>query len=156
MRSRNSRHNFSIILNSKRITIEIMLPFEKIKREILIKKEAKAEFGIDPSKRKTEDIINYGIVNIDKQPGITSHQVAEYVKRILKIKKAGHSGTLDPNVTGILIVALGRATRISQLLLPAGKEYVCLMHLHGEVNEKKIKTITIIIVKELILRIKKR
>jgi H/ACA ribonucleoprotein complex subunit 4 len=59
--------------------------------------------------------------------------VSEYVQRILGISKAGHSGTLDPAVTGVLPVALGRATRIVQLLLTAGKEYVGTMHLHDEV-----------------------
>ncbi len=117
------------------------LPFEKIEREILIKKDSKGDIGIDPSKRKTEDIIEYGVVNIDKPQGPTSHQVSDFVQRILKIKKAGHSGTLDPNVTGVLAIALGRATRIVQTLLPAGKEYICLMHVHKEIEEKKIRKV---------------
>ena len=117
------------------------LPFENIKREILVKKEAKGLFGIEPEERKTEDIINYGVINVDKYRGPTSHQVCDYVKRILKISKAGHSGTLDPNVTGVLAVALGRATRIVQTLLPAGKEYIALMHLHKPVTEEKIKEV---------------
>ena len=57
----------------------------------------------------------------------------------MKIKKAGHSGSLDPAVTGILPVALGDATRISHALLKAGKEYVGIMHLHKEVDEKDIR-----------------
>jgi len=117
------------------------LPFEKIEREILVKKDSKGEFGIDPNSRKTEDIIEYGIVNIDKCQGPTSHQISDYVQKILGIKKSGHSGTLDPNVTGVLAIALGRATRIVQTLLPAGKEYICLMHVHKEVGEKKIKKV---------------
>jgi len=115
------------------------LPFEEIEREILIKKESKGIFGKKPEEIKTQDLINYGIVNIDKPPGPTSHQVSDYVKRILNIKKAGHSGTLDPRVTGVLAVALGRATRISQALLPAGKEYIALMYLHKPIKEEKIR-----------------
>jgi H/ACA ribonucleoprotein complex subunit 4 len=88
---------------------------------------------------KIEDLINYGIVNIDKPQGPTSHQVADFVKKILKIKKAGHGGTLDPNVTGVLPVALGRGTRIVQVLLLGGKEYVGIMHLHKPVEPKEIK-----------------
>ncbi len=114
------------------------LPYEKIKRKILIRKDSIGAIGVGPGERPIEEVINYGIVNIDKPRGPTSHQISDYVKKILKIKKAGHSGTLDPNVTGVLPVALGRATRIVQALLPVGKEYVSLMYLHKEVEEKKL------------------
>jgi len=117
------------------------LPFEKEKRKILIKKESETNqsYGCEPEDRKTEEIINYGIVNIDKPPGPTSHQVSDFVQKILHINKSGHSGTLDPKVTGVLPIALGNATRIVQTLLKAGKEYVALMHLHKEIDEKIIK-----------------
>ena len=59
----------------------------------------------------------------------------------MKIKRAGHSGTLDPNVTGVLPIALNRGTRILKLLLKSGKEYVCLMHLHKEISEKEIQKV---------------
>lgn len=116
------------------------LPFEKIKREVLIKKEAETslDYGKKPEERSVEELISYGIININKQQGPTSHQVSDYVKKILNINKAGHGGTLDPNVTGVLPVALDRATRVVQALLKSGKEYVCLMHLHKNVEEKKI------------------
>jgi len=119
------------------------LPFEEIKRKILVKKEAKTDekYGCKPEDRKTEDIINYGIINIDKPKGPTSHQVSDYTQKILNIKKAGHSGTLDPAVTGALPTALGSATKIVQVLLKAGKEYVAVMHLHKEVEEKKLREI---------------
>ena len=115
------------------------LPFEAIKREILVKKEAVGNYGNPQEERSTDQLINYGIVNIDKPEGPTSHQVSDYVKKILGITKAGHSGTLDPGVTGLLPIALGRATRIVQALLPAGKEYIALMHLHKPVEEQKLK-----------------
>jgi len=120
-----------------------LLPFEKIKRKILMKKEAKTsnKLGCKPEERKTEDIINYGIININKPQGPTSHQVSAYVQKILNINKSGHSGTLDPHVHGLLPVALGRATRIVQTLLKSGKEYVGIMHLHREVGETKLKEI---------------
>lgn len=74
-----------------------LLPFERIERKILIRKEAETDerYGCSPSERKTEEIINYGIVNIDKPKGPTSHQVSDYVQKILGIHKAGHSGTLE-------------------------------------------------------------
>lgn len=117
------------------------LPFEKIKREALIKRKAETDpkFGGDPNSRSVEEMINYGIINVDKNRGPTSHQVSAYVQQILGLKKAGHSGTLDPNVTGILPIALGAATRIVQTLLISGKEYICIMHLHKDIDEKKIR-----------------
>ena len=116
------------------------LPFETKQRELKIKKEASTDprFGCNPSQRPVDEIINYGIVNMDKPSGPTSHQVSDYVKKILSITKAGHSGTLDPGVTGVLPIALGNATRIVDVLLKAGKEYVGVMHLHKEVDEKII------------------
>ncbi len=119
------------------------LPFERIKREIFIRKSAKTDpkFGCMPEKRSVDEIINYGIVNLNKPKGPTSHQVSAYLQKILGLKKAGHSGTLDPKVTGALPVALGRATRIVQALLPSGKEYVTIMHLHKDMPEEKIKEV---------------
>ena len=77
--------------------MENLLPFERTKREILVRKESETDYkyGCAPEERKTEDIINYGIVNIDIPKGPTSHQVSDYVQRILGITKAGHSGTLE-------------------------------------------------------------
>ncbi len=117
-----------------------LLPYEKVEREIIIKKKAKTsdKFGCRPEDRSVEELINYGIVNIDKPKGPTSHQVSAYVQKILGIKKAGHSGTLDPAVTGVLPITLGKATKIVQLLLLAGKEYVTLMHVHKDVDEYEL------------------
>jgi len=121
--------------------MQSLLPFEKIERKIIIRKEAETDYkyGCKPEERKTEEIIEYGIVNVDKPKGPTSHQVSDFVQKILKINKSGHSGTLDPAVTGVLPVALGRATRIVQTLLTAGKEYVAVMHLHKNIEEQKLR-----------------
>ena len=117
------------------------LPFELIEREILVKKESETDLnkGGKPEERSVEELINNGVICLNKLQGPTSHQVSDYVKKILEIKKCGHSGTLDPNVTGVLPIALGKATRIAQVLLSAGKEYICLMHLHEDFNEEKIR-----------------
>ena len=121
--------------------MEEKFPFENEDKEIITLNEYKTDpkQGLQPNKRSTEEIIKYGIININKQQGPTSHQITDYAKKILNIKKAGHSGTLDPNVTGSLIIALGRSTRVIQNLLKAGKEYVCLMHLHKEADKKEIE-----------------
>lgn len=120
---------------------ENLLPFEKVKRSILVKRKAESsdKYGCPPEKRTVEQLLELGIINVDKPRGPTSHQVSAYVQKILSVKKGGHSGTLDPKVTGVLPVAIGRATRIVQALLVAGKEYVCLMHLHKEAEEEKIR-----------------
>ncbi|MFC1691628.1 RNA-guided pseudouridylation complex pseudouridine synthase subunit Cbf5 [Nanoarchaeota archaeon] len=122
---------------------ENLFPHEKIKREILVRKEAEtsSKYGCKPEDRPTAEIIKYGIVNIDKPKGPTSHQVSAFVQDILGLKKAGHSGTLDPGVTGVLPIALGDATKMSQFLLTAGKEYVANMHLHKEIDEKTVRKV---------------
>lgn len=119
-----------------------LLPFEREERKVLIRKKAKTSpnFGKSPSSRSVEELIRYGVININKPKGPTSHQVSAYVKDILGVSKCGHSGTLDPNVTGCLPVATGRATRIVQTLLNSGKEYVCVMHLHREAEEEAVRS----------------
>ena len=117
------------------------LPFERREKTVLVKRQAETspKYGKRPEERTTVELIHNGIVVIDKPDGPSSHQVSAYAKQILKLDAAGHSGTLDPGVTGVLPVALGGATRIVQSLLPAGKEYVCLMHVHQAVPEDKLR-----------------
>ncbi|MEK6693472.1 MAG: tRNA pseudouridine(55) synthase TruB, partial [Nitrospirota bacterium] len=70
-----------------------------------------------------------GVLNIDKPRGITSHDVVQRVRRILRIKKVGHTGTLDPEATGVLPVLVGKATKISRFLINSDKEYIATMML---------------------------
>ncbi|MBI5392184.1 RNA-guided pseudouridylation complex pseudouridine synthase subunit Cbf5 [Candidatus Woesearchaeota archaeon] len=116
------------------------LPFETIEREILVKKKASTDskYGKRPEERTMQEMLDLGVICINKQEGPTSHQVADYVKRILEREKVGHGGTLDPHVTGVLPAALERATRSAEYLLLAGKEYVCLMHIHKPIPESQI------------------
>ena len=99
------------------------------------------EWGKDPNKRTIEELITSGVINLDKPANPTSHEVASWVRKILKIKKTGHGGTLDPQVTGCLPVTLGTSTKAVQVLLPAGKEYVALGLLHGDVPEEKVRDV---------------
>ncbi|HOV78723.1 MAG TPA: tRNA pseudouridine(55) synthase TruB [Bacillota bacterium] len=64
-----------------------------------------------------------GIVNVLKPPGMSSHDVVDFVRRAFDIKKAGHTGTLDPAAAGVLVVCLGTATRLARFLLLEDKEY---------------------------------
>lgn len=81
-----------------------------------------------------------GIVFVDKPVGINSHKVAEIVKKILNVKKAGHTGTLDPNASGLLIILLGKATRLSSLF-NIDKTYIGVGKLHKDVNIKELRKI---------------
>ena len=78
-----------------------------------------------------------GILVIDKPRGPSSHEVAAWVGRMLGCQ-VGHSGTLDPQVPGVLLVMLGNAVRLAPLLLQHDKEYICLMRLHGTVDRARI------------------
>lgn len=112
-------------------------------RKRLIKTSAttNAHYGKAPAQRTVRELLNNGFINLDKPAGPTSHQIVAWVKEILDIEKAGHGGTLDPAVTGVLPVALGDAARALQVLLVAGKEYIALMKLHKQVEEKKIREV---------------
>src|SRR3954452_12497594 len=64
-----------------------------------------------------------GVLLVDKAPGMTSHDVVAIVRRRLQMKKVGHCGTLDPIATGLLLLTLGRGTKIQDLLMSEDKEY---------------------------------
>src|SRR5699024_6207063 len=64
-----------------------------------------------------------------KPKGITSHDAVNIFRKIFNMKRIGHTGTLDPNVTGVLPMCIGKATRVSEYLLDADKEYICQLSL---------------------------
>jgi len=129
---------------------EHKLPSEIEASERKVIERCKAEtdpaVGCAPSARPIGQLLQYGIVVVNKPKGPSSHEVSAFVQRILDTEKSGHSGTLDPAVTGVLPVALDKATRIVQALLPAGKEYVAIMLLHDDIPrgtlEKAIEKFT--------------
>jgi H/ACA ribonucleoprotein complex subunit 4 len=69
----------------------------QIERRLLVKAEDKTDprFGCKPEDRPAEDYLKYGVINLDKPAGPTSHEVAAWVKRILKLQHVGHGGTLE-------------------------------------------------------------
>ena len=89
--------------------------------------------GCTPLKRDLKSYISSGVINLDKPSNPSSHEVVAWVKRMLRVEKTGHSGTLDPKVTGCLIVCIDRATRLVKSQQGAGKEYVCVIRLHDKV-----------------------
>jgi len=103
--------------------------------------------GSSPLKRSIQEYVRYGIINLDKPSNPSSHEVVAWIKRILRVEKTGHSGTLDPKVTGSLIVCIDRATRLVKSQQGAGKEYVAVLRLHSAVPDvavlqKGIDTLT--------------
>ncbi len=115
------------------------LPSDRV-REVLVRRVGRTDprYGFSPAERPLDLHMRLGCINLDKPPGPTSHEVVAWVKRILEIESAGHSGTLDPKVTGILPTMLGDSTRVVETLLAAGKEYVCLMRVHATIPRKRI------------------
>ncbi|KAI0274624.1 putative rRNA pseudouridine synthase [Gloeopeniophorella convolvens] len=87
--------------------------------------------GCSPLKRDITSYIKSGVINLDKPSNPSSHEVVAWLRRILRVEKTGHSGTLDPKVTGCLIVCIDRATRLVKSQQGAGKEYVCVLRLHS-------------------------
>ncbi|KAG8099271.1 hypothetical protein GUJ93_ZPchr0013g37317 [Zizania palustris] len=91
--------------------------------------------GHSPLKRPIAEYLRYGVINLDKPSNPSSHEVVAWIKRLLRVEKTGHSGTLDPKVTGNLIVCVDRATRLVKSQQGAGKEYVCIARFHAAVPE---------------------
>ncbi|MFB6155068.1 MAG: RNA-guided pseudouridylation complex pseudouridine synthase subunit Cbf5 [Haloferacaceae archaeon] len=89
-----------------------------------------------PADRSLAELLSFGVVNLDKPPGPSSHQVSGWVRDMVAdlapaVDRAAHAGTLDPKVTGCLPVLLGDATRLAQAFLEGSKEYVAVLELHG-------------------------
>jgi H/ACA ribonucleoprotein complex subunit 4 len=103
------------------------------------KDKTSQDFGKKPDERNMGEYITFGVINLNKPSGPTSHQVVAWVKKILNIEKAGHGGTLDPRVTGVLPVALEESTKTLKLLLSHPKEYVGVMRTHKDINEKNLR-----------------
>jgi H/ACA ribonucleoprotein complex subunit 4 len=116
----------------------------KIKRRLVVKSKSSPDprYGKRPEERTLEEHIKYGVINLDKPPGPTSHEVVAWLKKVLDIKRAGHGGTLDPKVSGVLPVSLEESTKIVQTILPAFKEYVCVMRLHDDVSLEQVKSVS--------------
>ena len=94
--------------------------------------------GFEPVKRPIALYLSYGLIPLDKTRGPTSHEVVSWVRRMFGVEKAGHSGTLDPGVSGVLPIGLGHATKALSLLLLFPKEYVAVMRIHSSVPREEV------------------
>ena len=93
--------------------------------------------GHTPLKRPLLEYLKYGCINLDKPANPSSHEVVAWIRRILRVEKTGHSGTLDPKVTGCLIVCINRATRLVKSQQGAGKEYIAVVRLHNAIEGER-------------------
>ena len=95
------------------------------------------------NKKSIKELLEFGIINIDKPSGPTSFDVSDFVRKTLGLRKTSHFGTLDPKVTGVLPIALNRACKLTGFFLGEDKEYVGIMRIHEPVSldelEKTLK-----------------
>jgi H/ACA ribonucleoprotein complex subunit 4 len=92
-------------------------------------------------KKSIKELLEFGIVNIDKSSGPTSFNISDFVRKNLGLRKTSHFGTLDPKVTGVLPIALNRACKLTGYFLGEDKEYVGIMRMHEKIDLKDIKKI---------------
>ena len=88
--------------------------------------------GCRPSERTVEQLLEAGMIVIDKPAGPNSHQVSAWARDILEVEKLGHGGTLDPFATGVLLLLSGRSMRLTKKVLGHDKTYVAI--LRGSLN----------------------
>ncbi len=89
--------------------------------------------------KSVKELLEFGIINIDKPSGPTSFDVSDFVRKKLGLRKTSHFGTLDPMVTGVLPIALNRACKLTGFFLGEDKEYVGIMRIHEDVPLKEIE-----------------
>ncbi|MBT3404690.1 RNA-guided pseudouridylation complex pseudouridine synthase subunit Cbf5 [archaeon] len=90
--------------------------------------------------KSLKELLEFGILNIDKPSGPTSFAIVDFIHKNLNLKKASHFGTLDPKVTGVLPIALSRACKLTGFFLSHDKEYVGIMRMHEKVELKKVES----------------
>jgi len=98
--------------------------------------------GIEKFKTKSlKELLEFGIINVDKPAGMTSFDVVDFVRKKLKLRKASHFGTLDPMVTGVLPIALNRACKLTGFFLGEDKVYEGIMRIHKDISLDEVKKI---------------
>jgi tRNA pseudouridine synthase B (EC 4.2.1.70) len=112
-------------------------------REVFVKIQegTNPEWGRPPSQRPAEEHIRYSLVFLDKPRGPSSHEVAAWVKKILGVDRAGHAGTLDPKVSGVLPIAVAEGTKVLMALSRSDKVYVAVAKFHGDVDVERLRAV---------------
>jgi len=86
-----------------------------------------------------KELLNFSLININKPAGPTSYSISEFVRRKLGLKKTSHMGTLDPKVTGVLPITLGRACKLAGYFIKHDKSYVGILHTHKSQDIAKLQ-----------------
>ena len=98
-------------------------------------------WGKRPSDRSVGELLKGGVIILDKPAGPPSHQATAWARDALKLDKVGHGGTLDPYVSGVLPLTTGKAVRLTDIVLSSDKEYICLMRLHDDRPERRVREV---------------
>jgi H/ACA ribonucleoprotein complex subunit 4 len=124
------------------VLIHIKLPFPQLQNLQKIDDDITSEdYGHYPDRRPVNILFDYGLILLDKPPGPTSHEVVAWIKRLLNLGKAGHSGTLDPGATGLLPIGLGEGTKALAVLLLGPKEYYSVARLHAHIPKARLDSV---------------
>ena len=99
------------------------------------------DFGCRPDERTLDDLLNSGIILVEKPRGPTSHQLTAWARDLLGISKIGHGGTLDPFATGLLTLLLGKATRLTDIVLRGDKKYAGILRFGRPVEEEELSSL---------------
>ncbi len=120
---------------------EAAKPPWETERKIFVRIDAESDpaYGCNPYERPIDILLKSCILNLDKPRGPTSHEIAFIVKELLSAEQAGHGGTLDPAVSGVLPILVEEATKCAGAVMGGGKEYVCIMRLHGDVSDDRLR-----------------
>ena len=110
----------------------------KNERDLVVLREESSDpkYGSPPKDRPIADYLQNGFMVLDKPQGPTSHEVVAWVRKMFGQERAGHSGTLDPMVSGLLPIGLGNGTKALSALLLGPKEYVCVARIHDSVPKE--------------------
>jgi len=108
---------------------------EKTERDLIILRDESTnpKYGWIPTERPIAEYLKNGFIALDKPQGPTSHEIVAWVRKMLGQERAGHSGTLDPMVSGLLPIGLGHATKALSVLLLGPKEYICIARIHDSI-----------------------
>ncbi len=106
---------------------------------IVLHEPPESRHGMRPEERSIAQLLRLGVFVADKPQGPSSHQVSAWVRDLVGASRAGHAGTLDPRVTGVLPIGLNDATRALDAMLYGDKEYVGVLQLHQDVDAGKVQ-----------------
>ena len=106
-----------------------------------ISETASAPYGNPPNQRSVEQLLESSVIVINKQSGPSSHQVAAWLRDSFELELTGHGGTLDPDVTGVLPITIGKSSKAIKVLQESSKEYICLLELSKSFSQDKIQSV---------------